>query len=159
MGPPLASGWNWAVKTGLVECIMPWKIYKNIQNVNIHIAKNVWLFWIVQFNNALHTVAFILHVIFLDIIMHLCLWPRQSYRLKIIVRKMSKYSHLIGAIIGVNKQGAPPRGQGLAVDAVAVVLCRNECLACHYIHNWLVLASVEHNTSTGTSCSSNGWKV
>lgn len=28
MGPPLASGWNWAVNIGFVLCIIPWRRYR-----------------------------------------------------------------------------------------------------------------------------------
>ena len=51
--------------------------------------------------------------------------------------------NLVGAIIGVDEKRTPPRGQGLAVYAVAVVLCRNEGLTCHHIQHWLVLPSGE----------------
>lgn len=52
-------------------------------------------------------------------------------------------THLIGAIVGVDEKWAPPRGQGLAVYAIAMVLRRDEGLVGHYIHHRLVLASGE----------------
>ncbi len=51
--------------------------------------------------------------------------------------------NLIGAIISIDEKWAPPRGQGLAVYAVAVVLRCNEGLASHHIQYRLVLASGE----------------
>lgn len=48
---------------------------------------------------------------------------------------------LIGVVVGVDEKRAPPRGQRLAVDAKAVVLCRDEGLAGHHVQHRLVLAS------------------
>lgn len=55
-------------------------------------------------------------------------------------------SNLIGAIIGVEEKWAPPWGQGLTVYAIAVVLRRDEGLACHHIQHRLVLASGDPQT-------------
>lgn len=51
--------------------------------------------------------------------------------------------NLISAIIGIDEQWTPLRGQRLAVYAIAMVLCSNEGLACHHIEYWLVLAPGE----------------
>lgn len=54
---------------------------------------------------------------------------------------MENEINLIGAIIDVNEEWAPARGQGLAVDAVSMILCCDERLARHHIQHWLVLTS------------------
>lgn len=58
--------------------------------------------------------------------------------------------NLIGAIISIDEKGPPPRGKGLAVYAITVVLCCNEGLVRHHIQHRLVLASGETQTSTET---------
>ena len=118
VGPPLASGWNWAVKTGLVLCMMPWKRSTFDSEKK---ARSV-----LQFCISLRNIS-----------------KNRRIALNIICRLHVRETNLVGAIIGVNKQRAPPRGQGLAVDAVAVVLRRDEGLARHHIQHWLVLASGE----------------
>lgn len=50
-------------------------------------------------------------------------------------------SNLIGVVVGIDKQRAPPGGQRIAVDAKAVVLCCDEGLARHHVQHRLVLTS------------------
>lgn len=57
------------------------------------------------------------------------------------LRKQNKMN-LVGAIVGVDEERAPALGQRRAVNAVTVVLCRDEGLARHHVQHWLVLASV-----------------
>lgn len=51
---------------------------------------------------------------------------------------------LIGSIICIDEERTPAWRKGLAVYAIAMILSCDESLACHHIHNWLVLASVQN---------------